>query len=80
MPSSVLRAVWSLLASKYTDGAEVIFGFTVTGRQAAVTDVERMMRPTTVTSPVRVTLDWLGMSVEQLLRQVRAQLAGTIAH
>ena len=61
-------------------GAKVTFGITVIGRQAAVTDVERMMRPTTATVPVRVTLDWSGMCVEQLLRQVQAQSAGMIAH
>ena len=79
-PSNVLRAAWSLLASKYTDGAEVIFGVTVAGRQAAVTDVERMMGPTIATVPVRITLDWSQMTVEQLLRQVQAQSAGMIAY
>ncbi|KAF2468358.1 acetyl-CoA synthetase-like protein [Lindgomyces ingoldianus] len=79
-PSSVLRAAWSLLASKYADGTEVIFGVTVAGRQAAVTDVERMMGPTIATVPVRITLDWSQMTVEQLLRQVQAQSVGVIAY
>ena len=79
-PSNVSRAAWSLLASKYTDGAEVIFGVTVAGRQTAVTDVERMMGPTIATVPVRITLDWSQMTVEQLLRQVQVQSAGMIAY
>ncbi|KAI4273878.1 MAG: hypothetical protein LQ337_004329 [Flavoplaca oasis] len=79
-PSSIIRAAWSLLASKYADGAEVIFGVTVAGRQAAVNDVERMIGPTIATVPVRITLDWSQMTVEQLLRQVQAQSAGMIAY
>ena len=79
-PFSILRAAWSLLASKYADGAEVIFGVTVAGRQAAVTDIERMMGPTIATVPVRITLDWSQMTVELLLRQVQAQSADLIAY
>ncbi|KAF2752950.1 acetyl-CoA synthetase-like protein [Pseudovirgaria hyperparasitica] len=78
-PSSILRTAWSLLASKYTDSSEVIFRVTVAGRQAAVTDVERMIGPTIATVPVRITLDWSQMTVEQLLRQVQAQSANMIA-
>ena len=75
----MLRAAWSLLASKYADGAEVIFGVTVAGRQATVTDVKRM-GPTIATIPVRIALDRSQMTVEQLLRQVQTQSAGMIAY
>ena len=60
--------------------AEVIFSVTVARRQAAVTDVERMMEPTIATVPIQITLNWSQMAVEQLLRQVQAQSAGMIAY
>lgn len=49
-----------------------MFGATVSGRQAAVSGVERMAGPTIATVPVRVVLDW-EQSVEQLQQQVQAQ-------
>ena len=56
------------MSFSWADGAEVILDITVTRRQAAVTDIKRMIRPTTATVPVRLTLDQSDMSVEQLLR------------
>ncbi|KAG5930352.1 NRPS protein, partial [Claviceps africana] len=72
-PSMMVRAAWSLLATKYTDRPEAVFGVTVSGRQAAVVDVEQIIGPTIATVPVRVTVDWCEMTVEQLLRKVQAQ-------
>ena len=37
-PSSTLRAAWSLLVSKYADGANIILGVAVAGGQVAMTD------------------------------------------
>ena len=45
------------MSFSWADGAEVILGITVTRRQAAVTDIKRMMRLNTATVPVRFTLD-----------------------
>lgn len=70
--STAVRVAWSILAAHYTGSSEVVFGATVTGRQAAVPGVERMAGPTIATVPVRVVLDW-DQSVEQLQQQVQAQ-------
>ncbi|KIE00723.1 nonribosomal peptide synthase, partial [Metarhizium majus ARSEF 297] len=72
-PSMVIRAAWSLLATKYTDSSDTVFGVTVSGRQARVLDVERIIGPTIATVPVRVAFEWTEMTVEQFLRQVQTQ-------
>lgn len=72
-PSMIIRAAWSILAAKYTDSTDTVFGITVSGRQASVLDVEQMVGPTIATVPVRVTLDLTEMTVEALLHQVQTQ-------
>ncbi|OBT64868.1 Nonribosomal Peptide Synthase (NRPS) [Pseudogymnoascus sp. 23342-1-I1] len=70
--STAVRVAWSILAARYTGSSEVVFGATVTGRQAAVPGIERIAGPTITTVPVRVVLDW-EQTVEQLQQQVQAQ-------
>ncbi|KAG6008109.1 NRPS protein, partial [Claviceps maximensis] len=72
-PSMMVRAAWSLLATKYTDQSEAVFGVTVSGRQAPVVDVEQIIGPTIATIPLRVALDWSEMTLEELLRKVQTQ-------
>ncbi|KAK4614117.1 Nonribosomal peptide synthase atnA [Fulvia fulva] len=57
-PSSTIRAALAVLLSKYTHSDDVIFGCTVSGRQAAVPDVDRIAGPTFAVVPIRVRLDW----------------------
>ena len=71
--STIVRAAWSLLVARHTDSNDVVLGATVTGRQAAVPGVERMIGPTIVTVPVRVVLDWAA-SVKDLLQQIQSQV------
>ncbi|KAG6038313.1 putative secondary metabolism biosynthetic enzyme, partial [Claviceps citrina] len=56
----------------YTASDDVVFGATVTGRQAAIPGIERMVGPTIATVPVRVTIDWQAR-VEELLQTVQQQ-------
>lgn len=52
--STAVRAAWAILQGQYTNSLDVIFGATVTGRQALVPGVERMAGPAIATVPVRV--------------------------
>lgn len=68
--STAIRAAWAILLARYANASDVVFGATMTGRQAAVPGVERMAGPTIATVPVRVKLnsdDRIGV----LLRQVQ---------
>ncbi|KAG8408241.1 Nonribosomal peptide synthetase [Metarhizium acridum] len=71
-PSTIVRAAWSILSALYVDSTDVVFGVTVTGRQAAVPGVDQMTGPTLATVPVQVALDW-NESVEQLLLRLQSQ-------
>ncbi|KAL2132750.1 hypothetical protein VTI74DRAFT_3405 [Chaetomium olivicolor] len=57
-PSTILRAAWAVLISLYTNSSEVLFGATVMGRHAPLTEMERIVGPTIATVPVRVRIDW----------------------
>ncbi|KAH0592368.1 Nonribosomal Peptide Synthetase [Metarhizium humberi] len=54
--STVIRAAWALVADGATDSGDVCFGVTVSGRNAPVPDIERMVGPTFATLPLRVRL------------------------
>ncbi|PLB47171.1 acetyl-CoA synthetase-like protein, partial [Aspergillus steynii IBT 23096] len=51
--STAVRAAWAILAARYTQTSDVIFGATVTGRQAPVPYMERIAGPTFATVPIR---------------------------
>ncbi|KAK2591374.1 hypothetical protein QQS21_010934 [Conoideocrella luteorostrata] len=55
--SNLIRAAWALIASQMTDSNDVVFGATVSGRNAPVADIDQLMAPTFATVPVRVVLD-----------------------
>ncbi|KAL7621640.1 hypothetical protein AAE478_008967 [Parahypoxylon ruwenzoriense] len=71
-PSTLIRAAWSIVAAQYTGLNDVVFGATMSGRQAAIPKVEQMTGPTIATVPVRVTLD-AEEGVDQLLSRIQEQ-------
>lgn len=71
-PATSLRAAWAILTSHYTQCADVIFGSTVTGRQAPVCRVELVEGPTIATVLVRATIGE-NMNVIGLLEQMQEQ-------
>ncbi|KIX01205.1 uncharacterized protein Z518_08930 [Rhinocladiella mackenziei CBS 650.93] len=70
--STVIRATWAILISRFTGSSEAVFGAVVNGRQAAVPGIERMAGPTVATVPVRVLVDY-DSSLERMLEQVQRQ-------
>ena len=51
---TVIRATWSLVTSHMTDSDNVLFGVTVSGRNAPVVGIDEMAGPTIATAPVRI--------------------------
>ena len=72
--SSKIRAAWALAVAAYSESDDVIFGETVTGRDAPVPGIADMVGPTLATIPRRLNLD-RGSSIEQLLMDVQQQSA-----
>ncbi|KAF2463679.1 acetyl-CoA synthetase-like protein [Lindgomyces ingoldianus] len=52
--SALVRAAWAIITSRYTNSDDVVFGTTVTGRNAPVAGIEAIIGPTIATVPVRV--------------------------
>ncbi|PVH90313.1 acetyl-CoA synthetase-like protein, partial [Periconia macrospinosa] len=52
--STLVRAAWAIVAGRHTNSDDVVFGATVTGRNAPVAGIEAMVGPTIATVPVRV--------------------------
>ncbi|KAI2464380.1 nonribosomal peptide synthase [Annulohypoxylon bovei var. microspora] len=77
-PSTLIRAAWSIVTGKYTGSSDVIFGATVSGRQAAVPKIEQMTGPTIASVPVRVILN-PEESVVELLGRIQEQSIETVA-
>ena len=78
-PATVCRAGWAILQSRYTDVDEAVFGAVLSGRQAPVDGIERVMGPTIATVPLRVVLD-PETAVSQLLYQVQEQAVEMIPY
>ncbi|PTB66087.1 acetyl-CoA synthetase-like protein [Trichoderma citrinoviride] len=57
-PSTILRSSWALLAAQYTSSADVMFGLTVSGRQASLRGIEHCVGPTISTVPIAISIDW----------------------
>ncbi|KAI6543835.1 NRPS [Pyricularia oryzae] len=77
--STVIRAAWSVLTSRYTDSHDVVFGAMVTGRQGSLPGIGRMIAPLINAVPVRVRLD-PAARLEQLLDQLQSQAVAMIPH
>ncbi|KGO55086.1 AMP-dependent synthetase/ligase [Penicillium expansum] len=71
-PSTILRAAWAVLASQYVASSDVIFGVTVSGRQANINGMENCVAPTIATVPIAVSIDWEN-TVETFLQGLQRQ-------
>lgn len=70
--AATISMAWAILAARYTDSDEVMFGATVSGRHVSLTGIERIAGPTTSTVPVRVTINWQS-TVAELRRQMQRE-------
>ncbi|VUC30158.1 unnamed protein product [Clonostachys rosea] len=77
-PSNLIRAAWSILTARYTDTYDVVFGAMVTGRQAPLPGIDRMIAPLANAVPVRVKFD-PEQSVNSLLHDIQQQSIDMIA-
>jgi non-ribosomal peptide synthetase component F len=77
--STLIRAAWAIIASHYTSSEDVVFGVTVTGRNAAVAGIDAITGLTIATVPVRVRMqgDW---TVSALLEAVQQQVTEMIPY
>ena len=70
--STIIRAAWAVIISKYANSNDIVFGATLSGRTGSIAQVEKIVGPTATTVPVRILLDPL-LPVTEFLREVQAQ-------
>jgi amino acid adenylation domain-containing protein/non-ribosomal peptide synthase protein (TIGR01720 family) len=75
--STILRAAWALMLSRYSDSDDVVFGATVSGRNAPVDGIDQLVGPTIATVPIRARLDRQN-SIENLLSAMQDQATDMI--
>jgi amino acid adenylation domain-containing protein len=71
-PSTIIRSAWAVLTAQYTSSSNVIFGVTVSGRQADMRGVENCVAPTISTVPIAVSIDW-DETIEAFLKRLQHQ-------
>ncbi|KIV91029.1 hypothetical protein PV10_05618 [Exophiala mesophila] len=74
-----IRAAWALVAAKYADTSDVVFGETLTGRNAPITGITEIEGPLITTVPWRILVD-REIKVSDYLQSVRDQGIVRIPH
>jgi len=78
--ATLLRAAWSIVLARHIGSpGDVIFGCTLSGRNAALPGVQDMLGPTMTTVPLRIEID-PKKTVEEFLQQVQCQAIDMIPH
>ncbi|EFQ88192.1 hypothetical protein PTT_16039 [Pyrenophora teres f. teres 0-1] len=77
--STLVRAAWAIVTSRYTSSDDVVFGTTVTGRNAPIVHIDTIVGPTITTVPVRVRLQ-KHQTVFAFLKCLQQQVTDMIAY
>ncbi|KAK3386731.1 hypothetical protein B0H63DRAFT_468292 [Podospora didyma] len=78
--ATVVRAAWVLVASQYCSGNnDMVFGETLTGRNAPIVGADEIEGPMITTVPVRVSID-RDATVEQYLQSLAEQMISQIPY
>ncbi|WDK10222.1 amino acid adenylation domain-containing protein [Colletotrichum graminicola] len=75
--STLVRAAWAVMVSHFSASDDIIFGATVSGRQAPLDDIESIGGPTIASVPIRVRLD-KEMAILSFLHQIQDQATSMI--
>lgn len=78
-PSTILRSAWARIACQYTTSNHIIFGATVSGRQADVAGIDRVGGPTVSTVPIAVSLD-MSEDLQTFLHRMQKQATAMVPH
>jgi len=76
---NVLRAAWGLLVGHYSNDDDVVFGVTLSGRNAPVQSIEKIVGSTLTTIPTRIQLP-RGQSLQDWLAAIQRQATDMIPY
>ncbi|KAI0880571.1 peptide synthetase [Annulohypoxylon maeteangense] len=77
--ATIIRGAWGLLVSNYMASNDVVFGETLTGRNAPIPGVEEIEGPMIATIPVRVAVN-PEMTITEYLQDIHDQSVASIPH
>ncbi|OHF00689.1 amino acid adenylation domain-containing protein [Colletotrichum orchidophilum] len=77
--STIVRAAWSLMISHFSKSDDVLFGATVSGRNAPLDKIESIEGPTIATVPVRVRID-KDSDILEFLRKIQDHATAMIPY
>jgi amino acid adenylation domain-containing protein len=76
--ASIVRAAWALAVHQYTGSNDVVFGALLSGRNMAVSNIDRIVGPTIATVPVRVRVPPNNISPVAFLQEIQDGATATI--
>ncbi|CAJ2512564.1 Uu.00g055790.m01.CDS01 [Anthostomella pinea] len=77
--ATIIRGAWAFLVSIYTASDDIVFGETLTGRNAPIPGVEQIEGPMIATIPVRIAVD-PNATVSEYLQEIHDQSVNGIPH
>ncbi|CAG7953115.1 unnamed protein product [Penicillium nalgiovense] len=77
--SSIIRLAWAIVLWHQTGSEDVVFGATVSGRNANIDGIDQLSGPTLATLPVRIKLA-TSQPVHEGLSQVQGQFVNMMVH
>ncbi|KAL3418386.1 peptide synthetase [Phlyctema vagabunda] len=77
--ATAIRGAWALVASQYTGSNDVVFGETLTGRNAPIAGVDQIEGPMITTVPMRVQVN-RSTPASQYLQSIHDQTVLRIPH
>src|SRR3569833_63276 len=78
--ATVVKAAWAYVLAQVSASGDVVFGHTISGRNAAVEGVENMVGPCVNLVPVRVVFGGPYWTALDLLRYVQGQQVANMPH
>jgi amino acid adenylation domain-containing protein len=78
MAATLVRAAWALVAGSASNSSDVVFGVTLSGRNAPISGIVNMPGPTITTVPVRIDTS-SGQTVSSYLQKAQVQATTMIS-
>lgn len=75
--STIIRAAWAVTLSRHCESKDIVFGVTLSGRNAPVSHITDIAGPTICTVPIRIMVEE-HQTIRNLLRQVQADATAMI--
>ncbi|KAB5522985.1 non-ribosomal peptide synthetase [Coniochaeta sp. 2T2.1] len=78
--ATVIKAAWAYVLARVSSSTDVIFGHTISGRNASVDGVANMIGPCVNLLPVRVQFNEPNSTARRLFQQVQDQHVANMSH